>query len=164
MSSTSKKTKIILKNIFEEEREKQGTIDDGESLTDQSQAEDTDIYVCLRKYGIQTLVNQTQAKEYLYLDNTNRNMTLDEAVRRRQELNEYFLQQPARVRKVFGDDVNQFIEKYNRGDFEDFKTTGILNEEIITQITEERLGNKIEIDKPVIQEPIVKGELTNEQE
>lgn len=126
--------KYKLKNKFKEYKTREGTKALGESMTDQSQREECDIYTCLKKYGITTLVNKTQATEFLYLDNTNRDMTLDEAVRMRKDLEEYFKQQPARVRKVFGDNVNIFIEKYQKGDFNDFLTTGVLNDELVNQL------------------------------
>ncbi len=126
--------KYKLKNKFNEYKTREGTKALGESMTDQSQREECDIYTCLKKYGISTLVNKTQATEFLYLDNTNRNMTLDEAVRVRKDMEEYFKQQPARVRKVFGDNVDMFIEKYKAGEFNEFLETGVLNEELVNQL------------------------------
>ena len=126
--------KYKLKNKFNEYKTREGTKALGESMTDQSQREECDIYTCLKKYGISTLVNKTQATEFLYLDNNNRNMTLDEAVRVRKDMEEYFKQQPARVRKVFGDNVDMFIEKYKAGEFNEFLETGVLNEELVNQL------------------------------
>ena len=128
--------KIKIKNKFEEMKPRKGTVQKGESMTDQSQAADADIYECLKKYGISTLVNKTQATEFLYLDNTNRNMTLDEAVRMRKDMEEYFKQQPARVRKTFGDSVDMFIEKYKNHEFDEFLSTGVLNDELVAKLTE----------------------------
>lgn len=130
--------KYKLKNKFQEYKTREGTKALGESMTDQSQREECDIYTCIKKYGISTLVNKTQATEFLYLDNTNRNMTLDEAVRVRKDMEEYFKQQPARVRKVFGDNVDMFIEKYKQGEFTDFLTTGVLNDELVEQLKGEQ--------------------------
>lgn len=130
--------KYKLKNKFNEYKTREGTKALGESMTDQSQREECDIYTCLKKYGISTLVNKTKATEFLYLDNTNRNMTLDEAVRVRKDMEEYFKQQPARVRKVFGDNVDMFIEKYKQGEFTDFLTTGVLNDELVEQLKGEQ--------------------------
>lgn len=130
--------KYKLKNKFQEYKTREGTKALGESMTDQSQREECDIYTCLKKYGISTLVNKTKATEFLYLDNTNRNMTLDEAVRVRKDMEEYFKQQPARVRKVFGDNVDIFIEKYKQGEFTDFLTTGVLNDELVEQLKGEQ--------------------------
>lgn len=138
--------KIKMKKKFDEMKQKQGTIQEGESMTDQSQAEDCDVYACLKKYGIQTLVNQTMAKEPLFLDNTYRNMTLDDAIRTRKEMEEYFKQQPARVRKVFGDNVDMFIEKYKRQEFGDFLSTGVLNEELVTQL-KGREENNVKVEE-----------------
>lgn len=126
--------KYKLKNKFNEYKTREGTKALGESMTDQSQREECDIYTCLKKYGISTLVNKTMASEFLYLDNTNRNMTLDEAVRMRKDMEDYFKQQPARVRKVFGDNVDMFIEKYKAGEFNEFLKTGVLNEELVNQL------------------------------
>lgn len=134
--------KIKIKNKFDEMKPRKGTVQVGESMTDQSQAADADIYECLKKYGISTLVNKTQATEFLYVDNTNRNMTLDEAVRQRKELEEYFKQQPARVRKTFGDNVDIFIEKYKNKEFDEFLTTGVLSQEMVTKLTEEEKTNE----------------------
>ena len=127
--------KIKLKNKYEEYKERMGTITKGESMTDQSQREETDIYACLSKYGASTLVNKTMAQEYLYLDNTNANMTLDEAVRIRKEMTDYFEQLPARVRKTFGDKADIFIEKYKQGEFTDFIATGVLSNEMVEALT-----------------------------
>lgn len=126
--------KYKLKNKFNEYKTREGTKALGESMTDQSQREECDIYTCLKKYGISTLVNKTKATEFLYLDNTNRNMSLDEAVRMRRDMEDYFKQQPARVRKQFNDNVDMFIEKYKKGDFTDFIATGVLNEELVEQM------------------------------
>lgn len=127
------KYKLVKK--FENYKEREGTKNVGESLTDQSQTEECDIYACLKKYGITTLVNKTKAEEFMYLDNTNRNLSLDEAVRMRKSMEEYFYQQPARVRKVFGDSVDMFIEKYKNNEFGDFLTTGVLNEQMVAELT-----------------------------
>lgn len=139
--------KVKIKNVYNEMKPREGTKQIGESMTDQSQAEETDIYSCLKKYGITSLVNKTQAQEFLYLDNTNRNMTLDEAVRQRKELEEYFKQQPARVRKVFGDNVDMFIEKYNNHQFDEFLQTGILNEQMIKDLKGEQ---NVEVEKDIV--------------
>ncbi|UPW40952.1 internal scaffolding protein [Sigmofec virus UA08Rod_6044] len=137
---------------YDRQKEKEGKTYTEDSLTDQSQAEDTDIYSCLKKYGITTLVNQTKAKEFMYLDNTNRNLTLDEAVRQRQQMEEYFLQQPARVRKAFGDSVDQFIEEYKMGKYGNMLDTGILTNEMIEELTKSDL---------TIEQPPIKGEIKN---
>lgn len=123
-----------LKNKYEEYREKEGHTQIGESLTNQSQAEDADINKCIEKYGIQSLIAQTMASEPLYLDNTNRNMTLDEAVRQRQQMDEYFAKLPAKARKQFGDSSEIFYQKYKTGEFDDMLTYGILSKEQIMAI------------------------------
>lgn len=126
--------KYKLKKKFDEMKTRKGTVAKGDSLTDVSQQEECDIYACLKKYGITTLVNKTMAEDYLYTDNTNRFMTLDDAVRARKEMEDYFKQQPARVRKVFGDNPDVFIEKYNAGQFDDFLKTGVLSQEMVKEL------------------------------
>lgn len=158
-------TKMKFNTRFTTKGEKQGTNFTEPSLTDQSQAEDVDIYQCLKKYGITTLVNKTQATELLYGNYKDPNFTLDEAVRARNELEEYFIQQPARVRKMFGDNVDMFIEKYKMGQFDEMLEAGIVNEEIIKAYQEKE---NIKIDKPTenVEKEVmetIREDKTNEQ-
>lgn len=155
-------------NKYENYRAREGTIQTGESMTDTSQAEDVDIYKCIEKYGIQSLLNQTQASEFLYLDNTNANMGLAEAIRQREQMEEYFKNMPARARKVFGDSVDTFIEKYKNREFDDFLTTGALSEEQTAKINEfdlqqrniEKEAMRAEIRKQIELENELKTEIT----
>ncbi len=103
-------------------------------MTDKSSAQETDIYYCLNKYGATTLLNKTINEQFMYLDNTNRNLTLDEAVHQREQLNEYFINMPAKCRKVFGDNFDNFVEKYKSGDLNDFLKTGTLSQEQVNKI------------------------------
>lgn len=114
----------VLRKKFECYRPTKGTYEKGESLTNQSSAEETDIYRCIAKYGATQLINKTMASEFLYLDNTNRNLTLDEAIRQREQLTDYFLNQmPARARKIFGDSPEQFVEKFKAGELDNSTDT-----------------------------------------
>lgn len=133
----------ILKKKYENYKRHKGTYDFGESRTNQASAEEVDIYKCIEKYGASQLINKTMAQEFLYLDNTNRNLTLDEAIRQRQQLTDYFLNQmPARARKIFGDSPEQFIEKYKAGEMDNFLKTGALSNEQILKIEEEENKRK----------------------
>lgn len=149
--------KVKIKNKYEEYKTREGTLAKGESMTDQSQREETDIYTCLNKYGMSALVNKTIAKEYLYLDNTNKNLTLDEAVRIRKEMTDYFEQLPARVRKTFGDKADIFIEKYKQGEFTDFIATGVLSEEMVQELTPEVSIPDVSIQEPILQPDVIQG-------
>lgn len=128
-----------LVNKYDTYKRKEGIYNVGESKTDKSQAEDSDIYNCIKKYGINSLIRQTQASEPLYLDNTTRNMTVADAVRMREQMDDYFDQLPAGIRKMFGDSTEVFYQKYKAGEFNDFLETGILTDEQIKYMTNEQI-------------------------
>ena len=109
-----------------------------ESATDKSQAESTDIYKCIEKYGIDALARKTMAEEYMFLDNTDPwiNMDMKTAINQKKQMKDYFEKLPARARKVFGDNLEVFTEKYRNGDFNDFAKTGVLNQEQIENLKE----------------------------
>lgn len=141
--------KVKLVNKYEQYKQHEGTYQKGESKTDKSQAQDTEIYNCIEKYGIQSLMRQSQAKEPMYLDNT-QNMTLDEAVRTRYQMDEYFKQMPARARKVFGDNPDVFYEKYKRGEYDNFLETGALTQEQVYELsgyTEREITNEERLEE-----------------
>lgn len=118
------------KNKFENYCEHAGTTTTGESLTDQSQAAEADIYKCIEKYGVTTLMRQSMAKEHMYLDNTaTMGLSPDDVLRQKEQMAEYFDTMPARARKVFGDNIDVFQEKYRNGEFDDFINTGALSKE-----------------------------------
>ena len=133
----STKNKVTFVNKYENYSEKKGKVFKEPSVTDKTKAVDCDIYACIEKYGIGTLTRKTQATEYLYGDMTNVPKTLDEAIRQREKLDNYFKAQPARVRKQFGDSPEEFYQKFKAGEFNDFIQTGVLNEEIAARYLEE---------------------------
>lgn len=159
--------KVKLVNKFENYTTHEGTYTKGESMTDQSQRQEADIYACLEKYGAQALLNKTRAQEFLYLDNTNANMTLDEAVRIQKDMKDYFEQLPAKVRKTFGDKAEIFIEKYKRGEFNDFIATGVLSDEMVAELTPSQPVNPSVPDVTIPTQPEqnieIQGGVNNEQ-
>lgn len=126
--------KTKFNSIYETIGRKNGTYHYEPSKTDKTQAADAEIYKCIEKYGVQSLMRQTIAKEQLYLDNTNAQMTLADAMRQREQMEEYFANLPARARKVFGDNPDTFIERYKAGKFDKFLATGTFTEEQIKEI------------------------------
>lgn len=126
--------KVKLKTKYDTYHRKEGTYNIGDSLTDKSQYEDSDIKCCLRKYGMSTLLNQTMAKEPLYIDNRYRDLNVADAIRLKEELKTYYEQLPAIVRKQFGDNVDMFYEKFRAGDFNEMIATGILTEEYAKEL------------------------------
>lgn len=131
-----------LVNKYDMYKRREGTYNEGDSMTDKTQAEDTEIYKCIEKYGITSLMRQTMAQEPLYLDNRNRDMSLLDAVNIRKEMDEYFEQMPARARKVFGDNPEIFYQKYKSGDFNDMLQVGALTNEQV-YIMEEQNNEKM---------------------
>jgi len=141
-------TKPKFKNKYENYSEKKGTVNNEPSVTDKSLAQDVDIYACIEKYGIGTLMRKTQANEYLYADTTTKPKNLHEALQQRKQLDEYFKQQPASVRKQFGDSAEEFIYKFQNGDFNEMISTGILSEELAQRYMEE-MTNEQTATKPL---------------
>lgn len=153
------------KTKYDTYREKKGTIQTGESVADASQQQDADIYANIEKYGIQALIRKSMAEEPLYLDNTNRNMGLAEAVRQREQMEEYFAQMPAKARKVFGDNPDVFIEKYKQGEFNQFLQTGVFTKEQVEIFEEDIAKEKAIYEKGLeINNNSITGNNTNSSE
>lgn len=149
--------KITFVNKYENYKERKGTVNKQESVCDKSKAVDVDIYACIEKYGITSLARQTQANEYLYEDITNKPKDLHEALEMRKRLNEYFENQPARVRKQFGDNADIFIEKFQRGDFNDMIKTGVLSNELANRYLEEMKTNE-QTNTTTLEQPTTNSE------
>lgn len=125
---------------------KVGIYGTAESVTDKSLTQDAEIYSCLEKYGMQAMINKSKAKEELYLDNTNRNMSMADALRVKEEINEYFKNLPAKARKVFGDNVEQFYFKWKNNELDDMIETGVISAERAKLIMEGRNETRLEIN------------------
>ncbi len=142
-----------LKTKYDEYKTRLGTKNVGESKCCKEDAEDTDIYKCIEKYGMGQIVKQTQAMEPMYLDMTAMPKTIDEAVALQNECEEYFNSMPARARKIFNDNKDIFYQKYIKGDFADFITTGALTEDMVSEL---------KIDSPAIFNPDLEGGQIND--
>lgn len=127
--------KIKLINKYENYTTKLGTKQNNTiSKCCKEDAEDTDIYKCIEKYGMGQIVKQTQAMEPMYLDMTEMPKTIAESVALQNKCEEYFNNLPARVRKVFEDNKDVFYQKYIKGDYADFITTGVLTNEMVSEL------------------------------
>lgn len=124
-----------LVNKYENYKQRKGTKNVGISKCCKEDAEEVNIYKCIEKYGMGQILNQTMAQHPLYLDNTNTPKTIQEAVEMQKQCEEYFLQLPARVRKVFDDNKDVFYQKYIKGEYADFLTTGVVTEDMINELT-----------------------------
>lgn len=134
MSKTVEK-KYKLKRRYDEYKQHEGTHTTQESKTDRSQQEEVDIYKVIEKYNATGIIPKTRNEEPMYLDHTGlTGLTLDEVMRQRQQMEEYFYNMPAKVRKIFGDNIDEFVGKYRNGDFNNFIETGALTEKQIDEI------------------------------
>lgn len=139
-----------------------------ESMTDKSKTDEVDIYKCIEKYGIQTMIRQTKAKENIlnYCDATPMMMTLDEKIEYRNQIDEYFKELPAIIRKKYGDNSTEFYNKFKNGDFKEMIEADIITEDIAKKYQEEiekynketienakeEIRKKIQIENEVINE------------
>ena len=126
--------KIKLKTKYDEYKQRIGTKNQGISKCNKEDAEDTNIYKCIEKYGMGMILQQTQAMEPMYLDMTTMPKTIAEAVEMQNQCEEYFNSMPARARKVFNDNKDVFYQKYIKGEFADFITTGALTDEMVSAL------------------------------
>lgn len=98
----------------EERRAKGRTTNDGKSLTDQSQADDTNINVILRKYGV-TGVAKGVAGPPHYLDHTEIPLDLREAIHLARQYNTVRQQLPEALRDKPVEELSTLtIEQINK--------------------------------------------------
>lgn len=130
MNEQLKKYNVI--NLFEYKNKNRRKPDKSDSITDKSKTDEVDIYKCIEKYGIQSLLRQTMAKETIdvYCDATPMMMTLDEKIEYRNQIDEYFKELPAIVRKNFGDNSEIFYNNFKKGNFDEMIKAGIIEEKI----------------------------------
>lgn len=159
-------TKTKFKTYYDVIGEKEGTTFTDESLTNQDSEKETNINCMLQKYGMSELVRRTTAKEelaqYVDLSNVAEIKTLDEVIKMRNQMTEYYKQLPSFLRKKFGDNEDIFIEKFEKGEFDDFINGEIITKEIADSINEQREFKKLQ-EKEKIKEQI-RAEIEAKQE
>lgn len=103
------------------------------SKTDATKMEETDIYALINKYGIKSLINKGKPEQELFIDTTilPKNMTLSEAVELKNTFTEYFEQAPAKFRKLFKDNPDEFYLAYKQGEYDRLLEAGALTTEQI---------------------------------
>lgn len=131
-------------------KEKEGTrhqmIDESDKAN-QARAEETDIRLMIQKYGIMPFEMMNQAKENLYLDMRGESMTINEKLKMKQQVDDYFNQLPANVRKNYADNKELFYEQIITGEFEQLIKDNVFTEQQANnyaQIQKEQLGLKID--------------------
>ena len=126
-------------------KEKEGTIqefaDEGDKAN-QERYEDTNIRLIIAKYGIMPFEMRNQAQENLYLNNLGESMTLNEKLQMRQEVDEYFENLPANVRKNYNDSKEEFYQSIMTGDFEKLKADNVFSEEQVTEYSNQLNAQK----------------------
>lgn len=122
-------TKPKFKTRYTEARNKIkefGTKIEGESLTDVSQAEETDIKTMCAKYGLKSILARSEVTETMYGYDLTGTTDFRERLEIRERMKEYFYQQPAKIRKEFKDNFTQFYEMYLTGNTQRMEELGIL--------------------------------------
>lgn len=137
-----------LKTQFTERFVKKGTVISEKSKTDLTQQQDSDIYAMFEKYGVNGVIPQTKAGNYMFIDTINdplmQKMTLQETLLMENEIEEYYASLPAKVRKVFGDNKREFLHRYKNKEFDNFLEYGILSQEQVNILTQDTSNNKKE--------------------
>lgn len=119
------------------EKKKHGTVIKGESLTNISRQEDTDIKIMCAKYGLTSVLQKCQVTEPMYGYDLTETTDINQRLEVRERMKQYFYEQPPKIRKEFGDDFTRFYEMYMTGDTAKMKYLGIIKEE-----TNEKIHNK----------------------
>lgn len=129
-------TKPKFKTRYTEARNKIkefGTKIEGESLTDASQAEETDIKTMCAKYGLKSILARSEVTEAMYGYDLTGTTDFRERLEIRERMKEYFYQQPAKIRKEFKDNFTQFYEMYLTGNTQRMEELGILERKKINE-------------------------------
>jgi len=121
---------------------KEGTKIKGESMTNQSALEDTEIYTIIEKYAC-GIIPKTKNEQPMYIDTTVFPTSVNEALEIRGQMEEYFEQMPALARKRFGDNFNSFYEDYRAGNYKKFLEVGALTQ---AQINERKKEYETQMD------------------
>lgn len=123
----------VFVNKFENYKEKKGTVNKMENEDDkanQSHAEKTDIKLAIRKYGM-IPPEMIEPNEKLYLANIDENLTLNERMKRQEYMTEYFYKMPAKLRKEYHDNAQEFItDVIMNKNLEKCKQHGIITQEV----------------------------------
>lgn len=128
-----------------------GTInvmDKPDDKANQSRAEEVDIKKVIEKYGIMPIEMLNIAKQPLFIDNLGSELTYNERLKQIQEVEDYYdTQLPAKVRKAFNDNKDNFYNALITGNYEKFIDYKILEKEQIAEIESKRNAKKLKISQ-----------------
>ena len=123
-------------NKYENYRTREGTYNikaSPDDMANQENAMYTSVKKMIQKYGILPKSTQTTPNEQLYIDNTYNDMTINEKLKFRRDLNDYFNELPPQLRKKFQDNPNDFIESVIYKEYDKLVETGIYSQEYAEQ-------------------------------
>lgn len=107
------------------------------SKVDLSKQEETDIYAVMRKYNVtpEQFEQRTKPVHELFIDTTiiPKNMTLSEAIEFKNQFVDYFQAAPAKFRRLFKDNPDNFYLAYKQGEYENLIKYGALTQEQVNQ-------------------------------
>lgn len=123
-------------NKYENYRMREGTQNikkDPSDEANQENAQFTSVKAMIEKYGMLPSTNRQTADEMLYLDNTYEDMTLNERLKFRDNIDTYFEQLPPQVRKKFADNKQKFYECIMTKQYDLLMETGVMNQEMVDE-------------------------------
>lgn len=110
---------------------------EGVSKVDLSKQEETDIYAVMRKYNVtpEQFEQRTKPEHELFIDTTltPKNMTLSQAVEFKNQFVDYFQAAPAKFRRLFKDNPDNFYLAYKQGEYDNLIKYGALTQEQVNQ-------------------------------
>lgn len=126
-----------------------GTINKMTDMSDkanQEQAEEVTLRTIIKKYGIIPRDLLEAVEEPLYLDMRGDSMTLNEKLKEKSKIDDYFRNLPAKVRKEFKDSTEFFYETTQSETLEKLEELGIFTHEHITDVLNKRNEPKNELE------------------
>ena len=137
------------------------TLDD---KANQERALECDIKKIIEKYGLIPAELLNVAKEPLYLENYGESMSINEKLQEKYKVKQYFESLPAKLRKEYDDDVDNFYLKIKANEIENMIGRKIFTEEYAQTITEKNNAINEQIKNLENQIKNLKGEINNEHQ
>lgn len=131
----------VFVNKYENYTQKKGTMNikqTEEDCANQSHAEKCDIKTAILKYGM-IPPELIEPKEKLYLTNIDEQLTLNERLQRDEYFTDYFYNMPAKIRKEYHDNPQEFItDILINKNLEKARKHGIIDQEIYDNYIEQK--------------------------
>lgn len=125
-----------MENLDYRGRPRVQTLNEGPSLTVQSDAQGADIREILSKYRQFGLQNRLDSAEALYMD-LGEFTDYADAMRNLREAEAYFMRLPSKVREVFNHDVAEFLDSAHDADKRQLLVeAGFISEKVPEEVSE----------------------------